>query len=159
MSDTMREILFRGKRVNNGEWIQGIYYPVEHTGFSIPGGIDYYIITRRPGCCKSQIQVIPETIGQFTGLTDKNGNKIFEGDILKATSEDTGEPIYAVVGYGKFNDPNSLDDDSIIGWYAEFRGIKTTILNGESEGCSIPSACEVVGNIHDNPELLEGNNA
>ena len=156
MSDTMREILFRGKRVDNGEWVKGFYV--------IIAGENHCIFTGRLDITRGRIdyeyfKVGPETIGQFTGLTDKNGNKIFEGDILKATSEDTGEPIYAVVGYGKFNDPNSLDDDSIIGWYAEFRGIKTTILNGESEGCSIPSACEVVSNIHDNPELLEGNNA
>ena len=160
MSNTMREILFRGKRVDNGEWVSGSVLSFDDGGKVIlPSAAKAF---KEHGtttiCCNECYDVYPETVGQYTGLTDKNGNKIFEGDILRAVSEDTGEPIYAVVGYGKFNDPNSLDDDSIIGWYAEFRGIKTTILNGESEGCSIPSACEVVSNIHDNPELLEGSN-
>ena len=146
MSNTMREILFRGKRTDNGEWVKGIYYPVEHTGFSIPGGIDYYIITRRPGGCKSQIQVIPETIGQYTGLTDKNGNKIFEGDIVTYDkyTEDGGETREKGTVYwcdGAFWVENVQDEE-----------------DGGSIGALVVYQLEIIGNIYDNFELLEGSN-
>lgn len=149
----MREILFRGKRVDNGEWVQGFLSKSRNIEEK-PAELKFCIDWEEKGVMISSI-VDPKTIGQYTGLTDKNGTKIFEGDILRATSEDTKEPVYAVVGYGKFKDPNFLDDDSVIGWYAEFRGVKTTILNGESEGCAISSISEVLSNIHDNPELLK----
>lgn len=156
MSETNREILFRGKRVDNGEWIYG---DLRHIS-DLDGGYYPCIVDNSNGRNNdvSGVPAVLSTVGRYTGLTDKNGTKIFEGDILRAIAEDMVEPIYAVVGYGKFNDPNYLDDDSIIGWYAKFRGIMTTIFNGESEGHSIPSVSEVVGNIHDNPELLETNN-
>lgn len=70
----MREILFRGKRIENGEWIYGHYFKYDETHNVVP---DHY--SSKPS---GWHRVVPETVGQFTGLTDKNGVKIFEGDIL-----------------------------------------------------------------------------
>lgn len=68
----MREILFRGKRLDNGEWVYGSRY-----GNNIIPASDVYDAGFTP------VRVAPKTIGQFTGLTDKNGKKIFEGDIMR----------------------------------------------------------------------------
>lgn len=70
----MREILFRGKRVDNGEWVYG--FLVKMWGL-------YHIIDQNDE--NSAYMIKPETVGQFTGLCDKNGKKIFEGDIVKVT--------------------------------------------------------------------------
>lgn len=69
----MREILFRGKRVDNGEWVYGQYLKREYPSFT-----DYSIWAP-----SGTIPVIPKTIGQFTSLLDKNGIKVFEGDKVK----------------------------------------------------------------------------
>ena len=129
----MREILFRGKRTDNEKWVCGDFrntntmYP--HDAFiALENGI--------------HLPVKPETVGQYTGMKDKNDNRIFEGDIIKLEEEvknifnvSDGEVKYGWGGFyiGKFSTLNSLNT------LASYN----SILRGE-----------VVGNIHDNPELL-----
>ena len=121
----MREMLFRGKRIDNGEWVEG---DLAHSYLKVE---DNCIINK----CGYH-QVIPETVGQFTGLTDKNGKKIFEGDIVK-DAHHTG-----VVSFGEFN---CSCCEGVYGW---------SFSNGAD--IRYHSIHEVIGNTHDNPELLGG---
>ena len=121
-----REILFRGKRKDNGMWEYGNLSMRDETGRS-----KYYIGQNMLG-----YEVLPETIGQYTGLTDKNGRKIFEGDILKAMGVD-GEQIAPVVfrkGFFVLDEKNAF--------------IRLGV------GAFRKRQLEVIGNIHDNPELV-----
>ena len=134
----MREILFRGKRVDNGEWEYG-YYDVFRYCEDAP--LIYLIHTN--GWTNS-VEIEPGTVGQYTGLTDKNGKKIFEGDIVRYQPEYWCEPLQSVVEYyaDKWNYPAfDLKDHN----YAA-----NGLQSAHEEG-----GCEVIGNIHDNPELLE----
>lgn len=128
----MREILFRGKRTDNGEWIYGNYCYAEMIAKS---GYEDLII-EQPADGETR-RVIPETVGQYTGLTDKNGKKIFEGDICKHRSNYSGNTVISVVTY---TDGHFL------------------ALVCENSGFELSEKLEVIGNIHDNPELLEVQN-
>lgn len=147
----MREILFRGKRMDNGRWVYGDYHKFTCTTSSITPVPTHYIMGT-DASSKAQIWVDPTTVGQYTGLQDKNGNKIFEGDILQYT--DCSEFVFAVV-YGIFlND----DEDSIwrenVGFYCDW--IKFSSCIEPNRGlifCANKS--KIIGNIHDNHELLE----
>lgn len=126
----MREILFRGKRTDNGEWVKGFYVCIPDTHYIMTGKFDSFT----NGIINSEAyKVDPSTVGQFTGLEDKLGTKIFEGDVI----DDLGVE-YIVV----------FDSD-----YAQFRG-KFDGWNAEIS--HIASRCEVIGNIYDNPELQPG---
>ena len=92
--------------------------------------------------------------GSFVEDTNLNaccGKKIFEGDIISAITLDTGKEQRAVICFGNFVDENN--DDEYIGFFIEFDGIKTTITQLLMEECK--NRIEIIGNIHDNPELLE----
>ena len=132
----MREILFRGK-TQDGEWAYGI--PV------VLGGRTYILSDFRYGGAYIDKKVIGETVGQFTGLKDRHGKKIFEGDILRHKYGLTFNKLYTIVfDYGAFC----------------FKTDRYITPLGDSEfgivgsNCLIDD-CEVIGNIHDNPELLE----
>ena len=122
----MREYLFRGKMIANGKWSEG------------------NLLVTKQGCCitpdatvlGSYGAVNPETVGQYTGLTDKNGTKIFEGDIVKY-----GDTVHNVVfeqrnGTAYFGLVYSTLETLSFGYYQDLKQI------------------EVIGNIYDNPELL-----
>ena len=132
----MRDILFRGKRIDKNEWVEGDL-------IHLPNGIAIL--------ANGYAYVIPETVGQYTGLMDKNGKRIFEGDVVKITDENVCFDTMAVIEFGN---PNGLYN---WGWQLkplENKPFAIEILHWvdmEESGAFI----EVIGNIHDNPELLE----
>lgn len=139
----MREILFRGKRIDNGQWIYGYY---------VKDGADRDLIAT-PGNGSPTVAfhpVVSATVGQFTGLTDKNGKKIFEGDCFRE-DELTGtvifeEGTYKIEWYGIRGElmPYGFDEDA--GGYGVVDKDNFDLWHIEN--------MEVIGNIHDNPELL-----
>ena len=118
----MREIIFRGKTVCDGDWVYG--------GITWnPSRKKFFIHTDW-----EEAKVIPETVGQYTGLTDENGVKIFEGDILHAAQGNF------VVRWS----------ESICSFVAGEKERMRPCMNSGTMNC-----CEVIGNIFDNPELIE----
>lgn len=151
-----KTILFRGKRTTgNKEWVYG-YYVRANRHWHEYGVLEDWIITdviQNGGMFNvgRRYPVDAKTVGQFTGLTDKNGKKIFEGDIISATTLDTGKEQRAVVCFGNFIDANN--NDEYIGFFIEFDGIETTITQLSMEECK--NRIEVIGNKYDNKELLK----
>lgn len=122
----MREIIFRGKRLDNGEWVEGFYNHIPNGRF----GMDEHLIQtiKENGKIGMLYDVDPSTVGQYTGLNDKNGKKIFEGDILSLR---TGRPHVVRFKNGAF------------------------ILEDSAIPMSFAIKFETIGNIYDNPELLK----
>ena len=146
----MREILFRGK-TKTGFWIEGFLFQTECDGvkewcisMSPLSANDYSEILGDYG------EVIPETVGQYTGLTDKNGNKIFEGDIV-STKYKLGRGGYYVfeVYYNENLCQFALTINS--GSYTKNQQYDWLQLTSLKAG-----KVEVIRTIHDNPELLKG---
>ena len=142
----MREILFRGKRLDNGEWVYGSFCMDAREQFNGLCGVDGFIRLYDKSKGKMQThEVDRETVGQYTGLKDKNGKRIFEDDVCRFREWSNGEMCWV----GKVH------------WeYQQFM-----ISGGPNKECEtmfelcmsrfIPENIEVIGNITDNPELLE----
>lgn len=130
----MREILFRGKRIDNGEWIEGnlIQYPLSSYSYVMSNyGFD------------DAICVLPETVGQFTNMTDCINNLLFEGDLVKAFDDKKCEFDQSYIGIVKF-----VGGAFGVEWHA--KNFQTFM-----PFCDIESNIMLVGNIFDNPEMLK----
>ena len=154
----MREILFRGKRLDNGEWVEGFYVERQGKQWIYPSGDP--VISRslarelRPmhsakstqKIMREGVPVDPATVGQYTGMKDKNGKRIFEGDVVEGHCHSAWshylqrcEVAYGRDGFEARHHVNCGDD----GWrYYTYRVLFSKDV-------------VVIGNIHDNPELLE----
>ena len=144
----MREILFKAKRTDNGEWVEGYYiYHIKRTicafGDSVKPEDEQHVIMQDGFSDWNMprgtvaFEIAPETLCQYTGLTDKNGKKIWENDIVKhEISSGLGQVIWYQEDY--------------IGWIVD-----DIWTDGQQYSHEMFSECEVIGNIFDNPELLE----
>ena len=149
----MREILFRGKRIDNGEWVEGYYYKMSETTYCFkedyerkPVPEHHYILQERMtdwGLPNQmvQIEIDPETLCEFTGRCDKNENKIWENDILMAHLDESypEDVTYETIEWG------------MSGWVTREAGSTDRQYLDEFD----LEHYEVVGNIFDNKELLQ----
>lgn len=147
----MREILFRGKRVGDGRWSFGAYIPYE-SGETCILSKKFSAYGHEATELCGRDNVIPETVGQYTGLSDKNGTKIFEGDILKIAKKSDGVGEYYIP-------PLEYPVNVVVRW--DLCSWTWETLCADKYYISFPDAwchfeCEVIGNIYDNPELLKG---
>lgn len=131
-----REIIFRGKRLDNGKWEYG---DLVHDDI---GGM--YVFPNDAENLYIEYRVDPDTVGQYTGLTDKNGKRIFEGDILKVYYYGKSK-IFGVV---KFDESRFFIDDDFMRGDIKAKAPMTEMFSRYE--------FEVVGNVHDNPELWKG---
>lgn len=137
----MREYLFRGKRKDNDKWEEGyLLKDFDKRTFILPLGFQMKFGIEQALC----FEVIPETIGQFATLPDKNGNKIFEGDLLKERNDFRNEDIIHKVvqwkGCFQLEDIRDLEKEDV--------DANAVYLH------DYYLAIEIIGNIYDNPELL-----
>lgn len=149
----MREICFKAKRKDNGEWVEGFYFCMTHDDgrhthhFILPVGADLSLGTPIE---KIQVEIDVETLCQYTELIDYNMNGIWEKDIVRCYDYNSGSQFFAVV---KFGNPN--------GYYSW--GYQLKHIDGDEPNLDIllwinmeetGATCEVIGNIFDNPELM-----
>lgn len=143
----MREILFRGKRLDNGEWVEGWYQPettIKHWN-GIQETVGVTIAYKVEDGFLEDTLVDPPTVGQYTGLNDKHGKRIFEGDIVK-TSDITHEGVIQIPG-------ESFEIAMRKGCWVMVAGEDWDFLETNHE------CIQVIGNIHDNKSLLNNQEA
>ena len=139
----MRDIWFRAKRIDNGEWVEGYYV-------ALPDAVEMTHIIHTPRCDPDDSNrtyfVDPDTIGQYIGLEDKHGKIIYEGDI--AAIDPTVFDVDEENRYGK------------VFWDNEASRFTITISDRfiDFDNCRCYNDIEVVGNIYDNPGLIGGDN-
>lgn len=122
----MREILFKARRLDNGEWVEGYYIgPI--------GVLDVHEICDVHDITGPRVEVDPSTVGQYTGLTDKNGKKIFDGDVVRRETDYYGK-------HKVYDEPVVWEDDIEKGFLGEPYTSGYCIHGGN---------WEVIGSIHD----------
>ena len=139
----MRNIIFRGKRLDNGEWMYGDLQIGDDDHIPMIGTVG-------PGRWVEYIQVAENTIGQYTGMKDKNGKEIWEGDIFKEDDSGIVRSVFRVPGGLAFEDnPVSFgyDHRAPVYPYSSIAEMQNTSW--------LSQCCEIIGNIHDNPDLLK----
>lgn len=151
----MREILFRGKRLDNGEWVEGYLLVSQRCNkgaFIVTEGLDpdnlLSCLNKTLEDCEiwSIYQVDPDTVGQYTGLKDKHGKRIFEGDIVRYYERQLGgadAPVIQSVGYEE-------------GGFCVHNYFLNNWLRNAVNGNIQLEGIEIIGNIHDNPDLIGG---
>lgn len=145
----MREILFRAKRKDNGKWACGYLYRLSER-------LNPFIMFVNSNA--ESHEVIPETVGQFTGLTDRKWEKIYEGDILKIISSVKGE----MIGDTRAFKSEEREDCAVVLWDYKTGGYKLKVyhkgkykrISKFTIGHLFCYKAEVIGNIYDNTELL-----
>lgn len=162
----MREILFKGKRIADGKWVDGYYFKMSETTYCFeedyernPVPEHHYILQERmtdwglPNRI-AMYEVDPKTLCEYTGLTDKNGNKIWENDIIKRYYKHSAYN-YALVKYGRYLDYRKLEH---VGFYVDWDLSKEPDLikrlcywANNIDGIET----ENIGSVFDNPGLLE----
>lgn len=171
----MREILFRGKRRDNGKWVEGSLAAsngVINIGraYILPSFTNLYSDRFSEARIGNFIEVYPNTVGQYTGLCDKNGKKIFEGDIVEYNTFNDFD-CYSIVGFGEYPQDGSSGEYNArmcTGWFVKVSNFTCPDwADSEDEPwmffseylswqnlLEIASDCEVIGNIHDNIDLV-----
>jgi uncharacterized phage protein (TIGR01671 family) len=152
----MREYKFRGKRVDNGEWIYGSFIKAPNDEYCKAFiSIDDYLMRDIDSINNDKsylnfvgkfFEVIPETVGEYTGLKDKNGKEIYEGDLVTAEWYDYEEPNHDTTGEVIFNQ----------GWmsYCIWNESDKTMNDMNGQGY-YHWDIEIIGNIYENPELMK----
>ena len=139
----MREILFRAKRIGNGEWVEGYFIKDDITGQTFihaqGNSVNESQKIGEEGCLRFvAFEIDPETLCQYTGLTDKNGKRIWENDIVE---HEISSVLGAVEWYA----------EDYVGWW-----VNDEYLGKQQFTDEMWDECVVIGNIFDNPELLGG---
>ena len=155
----MREIVFRGKRKDTGEWVYGYYVAADGQHFIFTGETALSQASYAHRLMYTDFvryEVIPETVGQYTGLKDKNGVKIFEGDVVN-----NRRGVACEIKHGGYL------PIAFMQYYQEIYGFKKVhkvhgfyaYYLSDGECCFLPvnPAIKIIGNIHENPELLARN--
>lgn len=153
----MKEILFRGKRLDNDEWVEGDLF--QHDD----GSTEIFVHKQTMFAGKllegRWYHVNPDTVGRYTGLADKNGVKIFEGDNISVKNENNVEIFHFEVKFGKCGGTHNVEHDvGYMGFYFQpqpiVKIVEEYMLRKDPIYWLIAYKCEVIGNIYDNKELM-----
>ena len=168
----MREILFRGKRLQGGDWVEGYFFKSDINTRERESGKATLIFT--PDCntfitvpeCNNSFMVVSDTVGQYTGLIDKNGVNIFEGDIVdlfgmkgKVVQEcgAFGIGFMKTIDYDLLESNMPFNNSANFCFNDNFISLWEVFWNYEQDDNPLYEV-EIIGNIHDNPEMLKGSN-